>query len=102
MDKLIELLGGIVIIGGLVLIVYFIARYYFLTHRMLAEKGMLRESRIRKRDVAFTGIGLGIGLLVSAGLSQLEIREDTLDLLTWGIILIFGAVGLLLAAQQKK
>ena len=105
MEKLIELLGGIVIIGGLSSIVYFIARYTFLTRKMLAEKGMLEkfsQSRISKLDIAYISVGIGIGLLISAGLSEVGIQEKTLDFLSWGIILIAGAIGLLLAIHQKR
>ena len=89
----------------MVLIVYFIARYTFLIKKMLAEKGMLenrRESRLTKLDIAYVTVGLGIGLLMAAGLSFLELPPNTMDLLTWGIVLISGALGLIVAAQKKQ
>ena len=103
--KLVELLGGLVLIGGAVLIVYFIARYSFLTKKMLAEKGLLDQrspTRFTKQDMAYITVGLGIGLFISAGLSQMDIRQDTFDLLSWGIILLFGALGQIIAAQKKQ
>lgn len=104
MDKFAELLGGVVFVGGLVLIVYFIARYTYLIKRMLIEKGLLdkrSESSITKLDVAYVVIGIGFGLLVAAGLSLLNLQERTLDFLVWGVVLISGAMGLVLAAKQK-
>ncbi len=105
MEQLVEPLGGLIIIGGAVLIVYFIARYTYLIKRMLAEKGMLEkrsESRISKVDVAYVTAGIGIGLMISAGISTLDLPENTLDLLAWGVVLISGAVGLVAAEKRKK
>lgn len=104
-QQLIETLGGLIIISGLVTIVYFISRYTYLIKKMLAEKGILQpgaESKITKLDIAYVIIGIGVGLLISAGLSELDLYESTFDLLMWGIILISGAVGLLIANKQKK
>ncbi len=105
MEQLGESLGGLIIVSGAVLMVYFVARYTYLIKKMLAEKGMLTnkyQSRVTKKDIAYVTIGLGVGLLLAAGLTLLELEEDTLDLLAWGVILISGAFGLLLAAKQKS
>ena len=105
MEQLAETLGGLIIVTGIVLIVYFIGRYTFLIKKMLAEKGLLSqntEARFTKIEIAYTIIGVGFGLLAAAGLSLLELSEDTLDYLTWGIVLISGAIGLLLASKQKQ
>ncbi len=105
MNQLGEALGGLIIVTGMVLIVYFIAKFSFLTKKMLAEKGMLESNstpRITKRDVAYVTIGVGLGLLASALLSQFEIEENTMDLLGWGIVLVSAAIGLLLSAKNKS
>ena len=105
MEGFAESLGGLIIVSGMVLIVYFIARYTYLIKKMLAEKGILDKnspSRLTKIDIAYVAIGIGIGLLLSAGLSLLEIRGRTEELLSWGLILISGAMGLILASKQKK
>ena len=102
--KLGETLGGLIIVAGMVLIVYFIARYTYQIKKMLAEKGMLSQSsetRLSKTDVAYTIIGIGVGLLISAGLSLMNLEEDTLDLLAWGIILITGSIGLILSVKKR-
>ena len=104
MTQLSETLGGLILAGGFVLIVYFIARFTYLTKRMLAEKNMLRKdgTHIDKLDVAWVIIGLGVGLLIAAGFSLLELKEDTMDLLSWGVILISGACGLIIAAKRRR
>lgn len=105
MERLAEALGGLIIVGGAVLMVYFIARYTYLIKKMLAEKGLLQnrpEVRVTKIDVAYVTMGIGFGLLISAGLSLLPLSEDTMDLLAWGIVLISGAMGLMIASTQKK
>lgn len=104
MEQLEDLVAGFLFVSGAVLIVYFIARYTYLVKKMLAEKGILEgrsESRISKIDVAYVTLGLGIGLLISAGLSLVHMEEKTLNLLSWGIVLISGGLGLLLAVKQK-
>lgn len=105
MEQLEDLVGGFIFMSGVVLIVYFIARYTFLVKKMLAEKGILEQrskSSITKLDVAYVTAGVGVGLLISAGLSLLSIEENTLSLLIWGIVLTSGALGLMLAAKQKR
>ena len=105
MEGLIEALGGMAIITGMVLIVYFIGRYTFLIKKMLAEKGLLEkrsEGSFNKVDVAYIVIGIGIGLVISAGLAQFNMEERTFDLLNWAIVLISGALGLIIAANQKR
>ena len=105
MEFIEETLGGLIIIAGAVLIVYFIARYTYLIKKMLAEKGMLQpksENSISKIDVAYTIVGVGVGLLISAALSTLSLSENTMDLLGWGVVLIFGAIGLIVAQKQRK
>ncbi|WP_462248408.1 hypothetical protein [Ekhidna sp.] len=99
-----ELVGGLILVSGLVAIAYFIARYTFLIKKMLIEKGIKKEQSgqgITKRDVAYVVVGLGVGLLITGGLSLLNLSEDTLDLVGWGVVLISGATGLLIASKSK-
>ncbi len=105
MEQLEDIFAGLTFASALVLIVYFIARYTFLIKKMLADKGILEprpESRITKLDIAYLGLGIGVGLLLSAGLSTFAIEEKTLNLLVWAIVLLCGSGGLLMAAKQKK
>lgn len=100
-----ELAGGLIIMSALVTMTYFIARYTFLIKKMLIEKGITKEKSgqgITKRDVAYVVIGLGVGLLITGGLSFLDLTEDTLDLLGWGVTLVSGAIGLLIASRANK
>lgn len=104
MEKIIEFAGGLMIVTGAVLIVYFIAKYTYLTKKMLAEKGMLgyKSTGLNKLDVAYVSIGVGLGLFLAAGLSKLGIDPETLDMLKWGVVLISGAAGLILASRKKQ
>ncbi len=100
-----EILGGLIIVTGFVVITYFIARYTYLIRKMLVEKGISREKSgqgITKKDVAYVVVGLGVGLLITGGLSLLDFEENTLDLLGWGVVLISGAVGLMIASKSKQ
>ena len=104
MENLNELIGGLILMGGLVGVAYFIARYTFLIKKMLIEKGIAKENAARgltKREGAYVIIGLGTGLLIAAGLSVFELSEDTMDLLGWGVVLITGAIGLLIASKKS-
>ena len=99
-----ELAGGLIIVSGFVAIAYFIAKYTFLIKKMLIEKGIAKEPTgqgISKKDVAYIIVGIGVGLLITGGLSLFDFSENTLDLLGWGTILISGAVGLIIASKTK-
>ncbi|MEO0582375.1 MAG: hypothetical protein AAF135_09155 [Bacteroidota bacterium] len=105
MPQLIEAIGGLIFVSGAVLIVYFLARFTFLIKKMRIEKGLPEKPlayQLTKTDVAFAILGVGIGLLIATPLSTLELQEDTMDLMIWGVVLISGAGGLLVANQRKK
>ena len=104
MEPFAEIAGGLIIVSGAVLIVYFLARFTYLIKRMRIEKGLPEPSpqnRLSKWEFAGIAIGIGVALLVSAPFSLLEWEENILDLLTWGLVLIMGAIGLMLAAKWK-
>ncbi|OEK04602.1 hypothetical protein [Roseivirga misakiensis] len=105
MEELNELVGGLILVSGFVAITYFIAKYTFMVKKMLVEKGLAKsksDSQISKRDVAYVALGLGVGLLITAGLSLLNLSENLMDLLGWGIVLISGSIGLLAATRNKR
>ena len=53
-------------------------------------------------DIGCILLSLGVGLMVSTIFTTMELTEDTADLLIWGTILIFGAIGLLVAHWLRK
>lgn len=99
-----EMGGGLILVSGFVAIVYFVAKYTYLIRKMLIEKGITGRAsshQVTKKDVAYVVVGLGVGLLITGGVSLLDLTEDTLDLIGWGIVLICGAVGLLIASRSN-
>lgn len=105
MENLNEIMGGLVITTGFVLIVFIIARYSYFVRKLMIEKGMSSPSgsgKLRLIDAGCIVLGLGVGILISAFFTTLDISEDTMDLLIWGTILIFGALGLLVAHHLRK
>ncbi len=90
---------------AIILIVFIIARYTYLTKKAMIEKGMYLEQGVNKfkyLDIGCIVFGLGIGLLVSSIFTTMQLTEDTMDLLVWGTILIFGAAGLVVAHFIRK
>jgi hypothetical protein len=105
MNDLNEFLGLITIVIAVLLVVLIIARYTYLIKRTMIEKGVYVEhknTKFKYLDVGCIVFGLGIGLLVSSIFTTLDLLEDTMDLLVWGTILIFGAAGLVVAHFIRK
>ena len=102
--NLTEILGGLIIVAGLVLIVYIVARYTYLIKKMLAEKGIESSgsNKIKKMDVIGLMAGVAIGLLISSYFSTWRLDEDTMDLLSWGVILLSGALGLAITNKIQR
>ena len=100
MEHLDETLGGLIIVTGAVLIVFIIARYTYLVKRAMIEKGLPVERtdhKLKYLDLGCMVLGLGLGLLASSALIYMDLKEDAMDLLIWGTILVFGAIGLITA-----
>ncbi len=96
---------GIGIFGGFVLIVYILARYTYLIKKAMIEKGLTGEStgsKYRYLDIGCIVLGVGAGLLISSIFTTMKMNEDTMDLLVWGTILIFGGIGLLIAHSIRR
>jgi hypothetical protein len=91
---------------ALVLVVYFLAKYSYLTKKALAESGhpidFGKGNRYVYQDIACIVIGLGLGLGVSAIISEFDLSEDTMDLLIYGTISLFTGTGLLVAHFLRK
>lgn len=100
-----EFLGFSIIIIAILLIVFIIARYTYLVKKLMIEKGIYIEHKTTKfkyLDIGCIVFGLGVGLLVSSVFTTMDLLEDTMDLLVWGTILIFGAAGLIVAHFIRK
>lgn len=106
MDTTENIILGIGVFGGFVLIVYILARYTYLIKKTMIEHGQLNSTgpKYKYMDLGCIVLSLGIGLLVSSIYTNFEITEDTLDLLVWGTILVFGGIGLVTAhlLRSKK
>ena len=97
-------MGGIGLIAAAVIIVYIIAKYAYLTRKAQAEHGYTRKEASPTRYLEWGAIALGVGLgvVVAALLSNLHLSEDTMDLLILGTIIVFGGAGLLGAYYIQK
>ena len=105
MENIQEALGALFLMSGIVAIVYIIARYTYLIRKAMIEKGLANPQSSKKMqylDIGCIVLSLGIGLIVSTFFTTMELTEDTTDLLIWGTILIFGAIGLLVAHWLRK
>lgn len=105
MEALNETLGGLIIMAGMIAIVYILAKYNYLIRKMMIEKGIPAPSLFSKNrliDFACIFLFLGIGVLISAFYTSLQLEEDTMDLLIWGTILIVGSFGPALAYTIRR
>lgn len=105
MQHLNETLGGFIIVVGVVAIVYIVARYNYLIKKAAYESGVRLPSanqKFRLLNLGLILLGLGIGLAVSSIFTFFDLKEDTLDLLIWATIVIFGSLGVLAAHFIKK
>ncbi|MBO0355239.1 hypothetical protein J0656_14540 [Muricauda ruestringensis] len=100
MENVQDAIGALVLMSGLVVIVYIIARYTYLVKKAMIENGLAipaKSKRLMFIDIGCIMGGIGLGLLVSSMFSAMDLDENTTDLLVWGTILIFGAIGMVLA-----
>jgi hypothetical protein len=100
MENLAEALAIGGLLCGFVLIVFIIAKYTYLIKKAMIEKGLTTSHpniKLKYLDIGCIIIGLGVGLMVSSIFTRIEISEDTMDLLVWGTILIFGGFSLIIA-----
>jgi flagellar biosynthesis protein FliQ len=100
MENFQEAIGALVLMSGVVIIIYIIARYTYLVKKAMIENGHVSPSKSSKLIFIDYGCivgGIGVGLIISSIFTLTDMKEDTMDLLVWGTILIFGALGLILA-----
>ena len=105
MEDIQEALGALFLMAGVVTIVYIIARYSYLIKKAMIEKGLANPQSTQKMhylDMGCIVLSLGLGLMVSTLFTTMDLTEDTADLLIWGTILVFGAMGLLVAHWLRK
>ncbi|MEM7087159.1 MAG: hypothetical protein AAF489_13310 [Bacteroidota bacterium] len=105
MENLNEALGMLAIIIGLVSVVFIIAKYTYLIKKAMIEKGVMNQPNHRRTtytDIGCIILGLGIGFMVSSIFTEMNLSEDTTDLLVWGTISIFGGLSLLLAHFVRR
>lgn len=105
MEHLSETLGGLIIVSGLVAIIYFVTKFNYLIRKAMIEEGVTPDTSARKLRYLEWGcivLSLGLGLIVSALFTLIDISEDTMDLLMWGTLLIFGGFGLFVAHYIRK
>lgn len=100
MESTRDLLMGLGMITGIVLIIFTIAKYNYLIKKAMIDRGLTKEqsnTKLRYLDFGCIVLGLGVGLVVSSVFTTMDLLENTVDLLVWGTILIFGSIGLVLA-----
>ncbi|NHF59390.1 hypothetical protein FK220_008570 [Flavobacteriaceae bacterium TP-CH-4] len=105
MKELNELLVVLTVVVAAILMVFIITRYSYLVKKAMIERGVVlnqNNDRFKYLDIGCIAFGLGIGLVASSIFTTMELTEDTMDLLIWGTILIFGAGGLVLAHFIRK
>lgn len=104
MGNLGEALSGLIIISGAITIVFIISKYTYLIKKAMIEKGLAstHTNKVQYLEIGCVVVGLGLGLLISSVFTIADLSEDTLDLLIWGTILIFGGVGLTTAHFISK
>ncbi|RKN81054.1 hypothetical protein [Ulvibacterium marinum] len=95
-----DVIMGLGMILGLVTITFIIAKYTYQVKKAMIDRGLTSKTpneKLRYLDIGGILLGLGIGLIVSSIFTTMDLSEDTMDLLVWGTILIFGSFGLALA-----
>ncbi len=89
---------GLCVFGSGVLVVFILAKYNYLIKKTILEKGdSLPENKVSYRDIGCIVLGTGAGLGMSAVFTEMNLSEDTTDLLVYSVILIGGGIGLLTA-----
>jgi hypothetical protein len=88
-----------------VLVVFLLSKYNYLIKKELIQKEgpyELPKNRFRYLELGCVILGLGTGLGVSSIFTTMHLKEDTMDLLVWATILIFGGAGLIVAHYIRR
>lgn len=105
MESTQDIVMGLGMVTGVVVIVFIIAKYTYLVKKAMIDRGITSEPAKRTSnylDIASIVLGLGVGLIVSSIFTTMNLPEDTMDLLVWGTILIFGSLGLVVAHFTRR
>jgi len=105
MENINEALGMLVIVIGFVVIVFILAKYTYLIKKAMIEKGLAvapSKNNGKYVDIGCIIVGLGLGFLVSSVFTEMDLTEDTTDLLVWGTIAIFGGLSVIVAHFIRK
>ncbi len=105
MESTLDMFMGLGLLTCIVSIVFIIARYKYLIKKAMIDRGLTNEpsnGKLRYLDIASIVLSLGIGLIVSSFFTTMDLSEDTMDMLIWGTILIFGAIGLVAAHFLRR
>ncbi|MCB0629862.1 MAG: hypothetical protein R2824_28340 [Saprospiraceae bacterium] len=98
MSSMYEVLTMLALFAAVVIVIYILARYTYLTKKIMAENGAYAPGatfeRFRYLEIGCIIFGLGVGLGLSSVFTLMDLGEDTMDLLIYGTILIFGGLGL--------
>lgn len=100
MEHLTEIIIPVAFFAMVFLIVYFTSKYNYKLKQAIIEKGGNVELTRKKFPLielgaVILGIGLGLGLAIIP--QSMSISEDTKDLFTGALVLIFGGAGLVSA-----
>lgn len=100
MENYQEALAAMFLMAGVVIVIFIVARYTYLIKKAMIEKGLAAQQSGKKSqyiDIGCIVVGLGLGLLTSSVFTFMDLPEDTIDLLVWGTISIFGGISLIVA-----
>ncbi len=106
MEKLDEVFIMLILAIGMGVVVFILAKYNYLIKKAMIEKGLianqLTNQKLKYLDVGCIIVGLGLGFIVSSIYTEMNLSEDTTDLLAWGTIAIFGGISVILAHFLRK
>ncbi|MDO1501732.1 hypothetical protein Q2T40_16475 [Winogradskyella maritima] len=105
MEKLDEVLSLLALSAGFVTVVFILAKYHYMIKKAMIEKGIdvtQYSKRVSYIDIGCIVFGLGIGFIVSSIFTEMDLTEDTTDLLVLGTISVFAGLSLVIAHYLRK
>ena len=105
MNNAYEILVMLGMFAATAVIIYILARYIYLTKKAILENGgVMTGSQNRSRYAEWGSIvlAIGLGLMASSVFPMMNMPEDTMDLLVFGTVMLFGGIGLIIAQYIRK